>query len=121
MSYSDANTRDKGGKAENAAAEYLTRDNYEILKRNFFFSRHGEIDIIAKDEETLVFVEVKSSGSNKYGSPLSWITKSKIRKLRRCAEGYLYVNKIKDVPCRFDVIVVDTKAGNEIQHLKNAF
>jgi putative endonuclease len=114
-------TRQKGTEGETIAEEYLIKKNFHIVIKNFHFGRHGEIDILAKDGETLVFVEVKSRSSYEYGDPLDSITYTKQRSLRRAAEGYLYVNKITGIECRFDVITVDfRKKPPEINHLINA-
>ena len=99
--------KEKGYSAEDTAADYLVKKGYEIIKRNFTFGKTGEIDIIAKHKNTLVFIEVKARANDKYGNPLDSITPGKQRKIRKTAEGYLYVNKIYDVECRFDVVSID--------------
>lgn len=116
------NTREAGDQGEKKAAEYLTAKGYEIIKTNFHFGRYGEIDLIAKDKGYIVFVEVKMRRGNEYGSALESMSHKKMMALRRAAEGYLYVNKITDVPCRFDFIAIDSSDGkSEITHLENAF
>lgn len=116
------NQREKGAIAEDAAVEFLKAKGFTILKRNFHFGRDGEIDIIARDKDVLVFIEVKARATDLYGSPESSITPSKMKTIRRTAEGYLYVNKITNVECRFDVIAIDySKKPPEIRHLVNAF
>lgn len=116
------NQREKGTVAEDAAVEFLKNKGFTIVKRNFHFGRDGEIDIIARDRDVLVFVEVKARASDLYGSPESSITPSKIKTIRRTAEGYLYINKITDVECRFDVIAIDyARKPPEIRHLISAF
>jgi putative endonuclease len=111
-----------GKKGEEIAEGILKEKGYEIIKRNFHFGRYGEIDIIAKDKDTLVFVEVKTRYSKEYGNPLESITYSKQMKLKKAAEGYLYINNIRNVPCRIDVIAIDfTEAKPIIEHLVNAF
>ncbi len=116
------NQREKGTVAEDAAVEFLKNKGFAIVKRNFHFGRDGEIDIIARDRDVLVFVEVKARASDLYGSPESSITPSKIKTIRRTAEGYLYVNKITNVECRFDVVAIDyARKPPEIRHLINAF
>ncbi len=113
--------RAKGSEAEDMAAEYLERVGMVVMKRNFHFGRDGEIDIIAKEGETLVFVEVKSRRSLVYGTPEDGITLSKRRILRRTAEGYLHIHKLYGCECRFDFIAVDyTKTPTEIRHIINA-
>lgn len=94
----------------------------KIVKRNFHFGKTGEIDIIAYDNDVLVFVEIRSKSNDAYGDPLSSITQGKIRKIRKTAEGYLYVNNINDTECRFDVVTVDfTKNQPELNHIPFAF
>lgn len=116
------NNREKGTRGEDIAVEYLKSKNYKIVKRNFHFGRHGEIDIIALDGDVLAFVEVKLRGSGSFGDALMSITASKQKKLRRAAEGYFYVNKIIEQECRFDVIVVDVSGAKpEIEHIPAAF
>lgn len=113
--------RAKGSRGESLACDYLSKLGYNILKRNFYFGKHGEIDIIAEDGLYLVFIEVKSRYSDEFGDPLLSITSRKQRSLRRAAEGYLYVNKITDKDCRFDVIIVRFDKNNAIEHIKAAF
>ncbi len=116
------NQREKGAKAEDEAVEFLKEKGFKIVKRNFHFGRDGEIDIIAHDKDVLVFIEVKARSSDLYGSPESSITPSKMKVIRRTAEGYLYVNKITNMECRFDVIAIDyTCKPTEIRHLISAF
>jgi putative endonuclease len=113
-------TRDKGNYGEDLAAEYLEEKGYKIRKRNFYFGKTGEIDIIAEKDGELVFIEVKYRTNRSFGEPLESITPKKANTLRRTAEGYLYVNDIYDQACRIDIIVID-KRGNkpQIQHIEN--
>lgn len=116
------NSVHKGFKAENIAEEYIKKLGFNIVKRNFHFGRYGEIDIIAYDNETLVFIEVKYATSDKFGEPINWINQKKRKSLRRAAEGFLYINNLINVPCRFDVILIeDMKEESRLQHIKNAF
>ncbi len=114
-------TREKGNLGEDLAAKYLEDKGYTILKRNFHFGKTGEIDIIAEKDGELAFVEVKYRTNHSFGDPLESITPKKANTLRRTAEGYLYVNKITDKPCRIDIIIIK-KSGDdvEIQHIENA-
>ena len=114
-------THEKGNLGEDLATEYLENKGYSIIKRNFHFGKTGEIDIIAEKNDELVFVEVKYRTNRSFGDPLESITPRKAKTLRRTAEGYLYVNKITDKPCRIDIIVIDKSGKNEkIQHIENA-
>jgi putative endonuclease len=115
--------KSKGSYGENIAADYLESKNYKIIKRNFVFGKIGEIDLIAQDGKVLVFVEVKLRTNNTFGDPLDSIDYRKQKNLKKTAEGYYYVNKINDMECRFDVIVIDIRNGMEnpsISHLVNA-
>jgi putative endonuclease len=117
-----SDNRKKGYKGEQDAASYLEGKGYRIIKKNFHFGRYGELDLVAQDGECLVFVEVKLRRSRTFGHPLESITPKKVAALRRAAEGYLYVNKLQDVPCRFDVIAIDQSQNKtEITHIENAF
>ncbi|MFA6570364.1 MAG: YraN family protein [Bacteroidota bacterium] len=112
----------KGSQSENIACDFLVAKGYKIIKKNFHFGKTGEIDIIAEDKGVLVFCEVKSKYKDAFGNPLEWITPKKQFKIRKVAEGYLYVNKIVDKDCRLDVIVIDfTVNPFKIEHLINAF
>ncbi len=116
-----ANTRERGKKYEEIASGFLERRGYKIVKRNFYFGRVGEVDIIAYDNQTLVFVEVKARKSTEYGDPVHSITNKKRASWRKAAEGYIYVNKIRDVECRFDLILIeDTGNSVRIKHMINA-
>lgn len=107
---------------EDLAAEYLENKGYEIIERHYFFQR-TEIDLIARDGNYLVFVEVKARSSEDFGPPEEAITDRKKVYLRRAAEGYLYLNNLHNVDCRFDVITVCYKNDSqpEIDHYENAF
>ncbi|MCX8057597.1 MAG: YraN family protein [Ignavibacteria bacterium] len=107
---------------EEVAAKFLTEKGYSIVKRNFVFGK-GEIDIIAKDGDCLVFVEVKTRKNYDYGEPEYAITKSKQRQLKKIAEAYFYVNGIQEQLCRFDVITIVGEKEDEmkINHIINAF
>lgn len=107
---------------EAIAAEYLKSKGYLIIASHFQF-HHTEIDLIARDGDYLVFIEVKTRSSDDFGSPEEAITERKKAHLRRAAEGYLYLNNLGQVDCRFDVISLsfDDRGRAEIEHLVNAF
>ncbi len=110
-----------GQQGEEEAALFLKRNGYEILDRNVFF-RFAELDIVAKKDKTLVFVEVKTRQSLQYGLPREAVTKTKCRHIRNAAEAYLAKTGAWNTCCRFDVIEVwKTKAKWHIHHIKNAF
>lgn len=114
-----ANKRQIGTDCEQRAAEYLKGQGFLILKQNFY-SRWGEIDIIARDGKYLVFVEVKYRKDNACGNPLEAVDARKQRRICRTASYFCMRRGYADTtPCRFDVVAV---FGNrEIKHIRNAF
>lgn len=115
--------RKKGGWAEDLAAEYLSGKSFAILDRNYRISQ-GEIDIIAKDGNTLVFVEVKYlSDPEKAYFPEEQLTFRKQRCLVAAANSYLGMRR-HEGPCRFDVLAISRSAGGgpcDIRHITDAF
>ena len=110
-----------GRRSERLAVEYLKRTGYRILEVNFR-ARCGEIDIIAREKGTIVFVEVKARASNRFGSPKGAVTTAKQRKISMAALEYLKQSGQTAARARFDVVAIDTAAGNmEIELVKNAF
>ena len=112
-----------GQKGETLAARFLKKLGYHIIVRNYR-CRTGEIDIIARDGTTLVFIEVKTRASLTFGTPAMAITVKKQRQISRAAENYLAQNHLFDDSARFDVISVFLPVGckkNQIDHIKNAF
>ena len=87
------------------ATKYLINQGYKIMCRNFRCMQ-GEIDIIAKDKQELVFVEVKTRTSIEYGEAKEAVDKNKQKHIYKAAEYYLYKNKAENVPVRIDVIEV---------------
>jgi putative endonuclease len=115
------NRRKSGADGENLAVDFLRKKGYRILEQNFRFER-GEIDIIAEESETLVFVEVKARRSKTFGDPEDAVTEHKRSQIRRIAEGYLFKKNIEEKACRFDVIAIQYHDGEvDIRHLENAF
>ncbi len=116
-------TTGKGKWGEEVARRYLERKGYRILFTNWRAER-GDIDIIAEDGNTLVFVEVKSGSSEKYGSPELRITPGKKRQLYKLATVYLaeYTNQIKHYESiRFDAVIVDGNRNQfQIRHYPGA-
>jgi putative endonuclease len=95
-----------GKLGESLAVEELERRKYAIIARRYR-TRHGEIDIVAEDGETLVFVEVKARGSEECGFAAESVTRWKQRQLASMAEEYLARNDVVNRPCRFDVVAID--------------
>lgn len=111
-----------GKSGEEAAIRYLKNNKFRIIERNFHFFK-GEIDIIAYDQKTLVFMEVKTRRSKDFGPPEESVTPSKQRQIKRIAQAFLAKNNLQDVECRFDVISLsyNKNEGYSINHFKNAF
>jgi len=115
-------SQDLAKMGEDAAVEYLSELGYEILARNFHFGRNGEIDIIAKNGEYTVFAEVKTRQWGKPEHALLSITASKQRQIVRIARGYMFINGMGELNCRFDVLTVTFQRGRPIvTHFPNAF
>ncbi|MDP1743626.1 MAG: YraN family protein [Candidatus Amesbacteria bacterium] len=95
--------RKTGEIGESLALEYLQRLGYELILRNYH-TRFGEIDLIMRDKETTVFVEVKAKKTEDWGTPEEMFTQSKYRKVKRMATLYLHG---KEVICRIDMVAVD--------------
>jgi putative endonuclease len=91
---------------EDLAARALERRGYAILERRYRTDR-GEIDIVAQDGETLVFVEVKARADQEFGSAAECVTPAKQRRVARMAVEYLASHRVGDRPCRFDVVAID--------------
>jgi len=112
-----------GELGERIAEELLASYGYRIIEKNYRCLL-GEIDLIAKDQEDLVFVEVRTKSSSAYGKPAESITKTKQQRLRRLAHHYLLKRQIGEVACRFDVALVELDKNlqtKSIQIIKNAF
>lgn len=111
------NKREIGTVYEQRVGRYLETQGYEILHYNFR-CRIGEIDIIAKDKEYIVFCEVKFRSKTGTGNPMEAVDSRKQRVISKCALYYLTQHHMTECACRFDVISV---LGDEITVIKNAF
>jgi putative endonuclease len=110
-----------GEKGETLAARYLKKNGYKILEQNYR-TKLGEIDIIAKENKTIVFIEVKSRRSIRYGNPKWAVTPIKQRKISMVALHYLKTTKQLDTKARFDVVAVISNWDQpQIEIVKNAF
>jgi putative endonuclease len=98
--------KELGERGESLAVEELERRGYEILTRRYR-TDFGEIDIIARDADTLVFVEVKARVSGDFGGGAAAVDRRKQRRLTAMAVDYLARAKVVDEPCRFDVVAID--------------
>ena len=116
-------TKQEGDLGEAIATKFLKKSGYKILELNYR-TPLGEIDIIAKDKETIVFVEVKTRSSKKFGLPGEAVNYQKQRHIRNSALYYLKSKGLLDkVSARFDVIsiLMSNITDYEIEHLQNAF
>ena len=105
---------------EDIATRYLEQIGYEIIQRNFE-CKIGEIDIIAKDKEEIVFVEVKTRASALYGQPKDAVDRTKKKHIYKSAEFYIYISHLENYPVRIDVVEVYKKQGKFlVNHIKNA-
>jgi putative endonuclease len=114
-------SKSSGAWGEDLALRYLTRRGYRLVERNYR-KRHGEIDLIVRSEETLVFVEVKLRRSTSFGDPLEAVTARKQATIRSLAEQYLAENQPDFDSLRFDVVgILATQTETRIKHIENAF
>ena len=112
------NKRRIGTDWEGRAADFLEKQGYTVLEKNFR-CREGEIDLIAKDGDYLVFVEVRYRKTAAKGHPFETVNMTKQKKICRVSQYYLMKNKISpDAPIRYDVVAV---LGERIEIMKNAF
>lgn len=107
--------KELGKKGEDLAVIKLKEIGYEILERNFFIN-HNEIDIVAKDGDELVFIEVKTRSVQTPGEPEDSLTEKKKIQFRKAAEGYLFVKNIENQVCRFDVIAIILDGEKEVYY-----
>ena len=114
--------KDLGDRGEKLAARYLKSLGFKIIRRNYS-SPFGEIDIVARQNDTLVFVEVKSRTEGLEGSAEYAVTTKKQNKITKTALCYLKEHRLRDVDCRFDVVTVHfCEPGRpRVDLIKNAF
>lgn len=111
----------RGSEGEDSALKHLSRLGYVILDRNFK-TRFGEIDIVARDGKTTVFVEVKRREATGHGTAAEFVTPSKMRKVVSAARIYAAKHGLTESLIRLDVVAIDVVDGREqLQHHKNAF
>jgi putative endonuclease len=112
-------SREKGAVGEEIAKKYLRHEGFTILTANFHaFS--GEIDIIAREDEMIVFIEVKSTTKDTmFGDPLQWIPVWKQQRIIRASLVYLKTKGMIEAPMRFDVITIDK--NRKVFHVRDAF
>lgn len=103
--FGSSNTREIGKEGEKLAVEFLKRQGYRILKRNFT-TRFGEIDIIARHGDTVCFIEVKFRGQDAFGSPYDALNRRKQFQIAKSALVYLKASRQADSNYRFDLVAI---------------
>jgi putative endonuclease len=118
---SESTTRGRGRVGEDAGVAWLRRRGYEIVERNHS-TRIGEIDVIARDDRVLCFIEIKARTDDSFGSPLAAVTRRKQRQIARVASLYLVESEYRG-SCRFDVLGMELDQAGEwrFQLIQNAF
>jgi putative endonuclease len=113
----------RGARGETLACHYLKRNGYKVLFRNFRGRSGGEIDIVCRDNDTLVFVEVKTRGCEDFGRPVEAIDPEKRKRISRGALAWLRMLDNPDILFRFDVVEVLIADGTKprVELIKNAF
>ena len=116
----DDTTTRHGNQAESCAARFLQKKGWLILARNFRCPG-GEIDLICRDADTLVFVEVRLRRHSGYGGAGASITRSKQLRLVHAARYYLATQFKSEPPCRFDCVLLDQISEDHIEWIRDAF
>ncbi len=110
-----------GGKGEKMAEHFLKKRGMSILHRNYRIN-HLELDLIARDKEHIVFVEVKTSRTDNFGHPAEWVYYKKRKNLIRAARLFLRQNNLYDKPSRFDIVAIKIIDGKtNIDYYPDAF
>jgi putative endonuclease len=110
-----------GKRGEDLACEELQKRGYVIVDRRFR-TRCGELDIVARDGDVLVFIEVKARAGSAFGTPFESITWKKRQRLSQMASSYLFVKRLAGAACRFDVVsILEQRGTTTIELLKGAF
>ncbi|BDQ33845.1 YraN family protein [Pseudodesulfovibrio portus] len=114
-------TKRIGDLGEDAAARYLESKGLRVLDRNWRF-RQWELDLVCRDRDTIVFVEVKTRRAGSMTSPADGLTPKKRARLVKAASRYLTEKALWDEPCRFDLAAVtDSGTSMDVEHTENAF
>lgn len=115
-----ATHNDLGTLGEDLAIDYLIKQGYQILERNYRYQK-GEVDILAKKDDALVVVEVKTRTGNYFGDPYEFVKPKKIKLLVATVDHYVTQNDL-DVEVRFDIIgIVHAENQFKIEHIEDAF
>jgi len=111
----------RGDLGEDAAARFLESRGLRVIERNWRY-RQWELDLVCRDGDTLVFVEVKTRAAGSMSAPADGLGRAKRARLVKAAARYLSAKGLWDEPCRFDLAaVVDTGASMDVEHTENAF
>lgn len=110
----------KGKLGENLAVRFLIKNGYRLLRRNFY-SRYGEIDIIAEKGDLIVFVEVKYRKSGRHSAPALAVNLKKQEKIKKTALCYIGENDISGKDFRFDIIEISGVNELKLNHIESAF
>ena len=109
-----------GIKGEQLAVDFLLKNGYDIIERNYRFDK-AEVDIIAQKENILAIIEVKTRSTVDFGNPQDFVKPKQIQRLVKAVDEYVTVNEL-DVEVRFDIIAIVKEKNNfVIEHLENAF
>tara|TARA_B100001971_G_C18038006_1_gene456102 strand:+ start:77 stop:436 length:360 start_codon:yes stop_codon:yes gene_type:complete len=109
-----------GKKGEQLAVDFLLKNSYEILERNYRFDK-AEVDIIAQKNDILAIVEVKTRSSLDFGNPQDFVKPKQIKNMVKAVDAYITENDL-DVEARFDIVAIVKENGMfQIEHLENAF
>jgi putative endonuclease len=113
--------KELGKKGEELALRFLKKNGYRVIEKNYV-CKMGEMDIIAKEKDTLVFIEVKTRTSNTFGPPQLAVNPKKQSQMSKVALYFLKEKKLEDVKARFDVVAILLgPKGEEIELIKDAF
>ncbi|AUG57776.1 YraN family protein [Acetivibrio saccincola] len=112
------NNREIGTIGEEIAAEFLEKNNYKIIEKNFRYKRLGEIDIISWENDSICFVEVKTRSTLKYGLPRESVNFRKRENIKKLAQIYINRHNMHDKSIRFDVVEIYIEKNQDKIHLK---
>ena len=109
-----------GKKGEQLAVDFLIKNGYDIVERNYHFDK-AEVDIIAKQNDILAIIEVKTRSTRDFGNPQDFVKPKQIKNLVKAVDEYVTVNEL-DVEVRFDIIaIVNQNNKYDIEHIEDAF
>ena len=115
-----ASHNELGKKGEDLAVDFLIKNGYHIIARNYIYQK-TEVDIIAKKENILAVVEVKTRTSADFGDPQQFLKPKQIQRIIKAVDQFINSNEM-DVEVRFDIVaIVLNKKGTTLEHLENAF